>query len=210
MQWRAWHDHSWADPPLVRELTSDDYKAKVMHDYPKLFTGLGVMKEEYVIKLKDDAKPFALTVPRKVRMPLYDVTKSKIERMLESGVISPLDNPTEWCVPMVVTPKPNGRVRVCVDLTKLNEYVQRENHPLPSVDITLSKFAGARYFTKLDGAGARYFTKLDAYSGFFFVVFHKARCELWLLADQVIRKFETLHDFYYTLGSILLQCYPIA
>ena len=111
---------------------------------------------------------------------------------------------------MVVTPKPNGRVRVCVDLTKLNEYVQRENHPLPSVDITLSKFAGARYFTKLDGAGARYFTKLDAYSGFFFVVFHKARCELWLLADQVIRKFETLHDFYYTLGSILLQCYPIA
>ena len=183
----------------MRELTSDDYKAKVMHDYPKLFTGLGVMKEEYVIKLKDDAKPFALTVPRKVPMPLYDVTKSKIERMLESGVISPLDNPTEWCVPMVVTPKPNGRVRVCVDLTKLNEYVQRENHPLPSVDITLSKFAGARYFTKL-----------DAYSGFFFVVFHKARCELWLLADQVIRKFETLHDFYYTLGSILLQCYPIA
>ena len=181
------------------ELTSDDYKAKVMHDYPRLFTGLGVMKEEYVIKLKDDAKPFALTVTRKVPMPLYDVTKSKIERMLESGVISPLDNPTEWCVPMVVTPKPNGRVRVCVDLTKLNEYVQRENHPLPSVDITLSKLAGARYFTKL-----------DAYSGFFFVVFHKARCELWLLADQVIRKFETLHDFYYTLGSILLQCYPIA
>lgn len=131
-------------------MTSDDYKAKVMHDYPKLFTGLGVMKEEYVIKLKDDAKPFALTVPRKVPMPLYDVTKSKIERMLESGVISPVDNPTEWCVPMVVTPKPNGRVRVCVDLTKLNEYVQRENHPLPSVDITLSKLAGARYFTKLD------------------------------------------------------------
>ena len=82
------------------------------------------MKEKYAIKLKDDAKPFALSVP----MPLYDITKSEIERMLKGGVISPVDNPTEWCAPMVVTPKPNGKVRVCVDLTKLNEYVQRDIH----------------------------------------------------------------------------------
>ena len=78
----------------VCELTSDDYKAKVVQDYPKLFTGLGVMKEEYAIKLKDDTKPFALSVPRKGPMPLYDVTKSEIERMLKSGVISPVDNAT--------------------------------------------------------------------------------------------------------------------
>ena len=69
------------------ELTSDDYKAKVMHDYPKLFTGLGMMKEEYTIKLKDETKPFALTVPRKVPMPLYEETKNEITRMIKSGVI---------------------------------------------------------------------------------------------------------------------------
>ena len=97
------------------ELTSDDYKAKVMHDYPKLFTGLGMMKEEYTIKLKDETKPFALTVPRKVPMPLYEETKNEITRMIQSGVISPVDHPTDWCAPMVVTPKPNGKVRVCVD-----------------------------------------------------------------------------------------------
>ena len=62
------------------------------------------MKDEYTIKLKDDAKPFALTVPRKVPMPLYEETKHEIERMLKSGVISPVDHPTDWCVPMVVTP----------------------------------------------------------------------------------------------------------
>ena len=109
-----------------------------------------MMKEEYTIKLKDDATPFALTVPRKVPMPLYAETKDEIDRMLKSGVISPVDSPTDGCAPMVVTPKPNGKVRVCVDLTKLNEYVQRENHPLPSMDVTLGKLAGAKYFTKLD------------------------------------------------------------
>jgi len=62
---------------------------------------------------------------------------------------------------MVVTPKPNGKVRVCVDLTKLNEYVQRENHPLPSVDLTLGKLAGAKYFTKLDANSGFWQIKLS-------------------------------------------------
>ena len=81
--------------------------------------------------------------------------------MIKSGVISPVDHPTDWCAPMVVTPKPNGKVRVCVDLTKLNEYVQRENHPLPSVDLTLGKLAGAKYFTKLDANSGFWQIKLS-------------------------------------------------
>ena len=86
-----------------------------MHDYPQLFEGLGTMKDEYTNKLKDDAKPFVLTVPRKVPMPLYEETRHENERMLKSRVILPMDHPTESCPLMVVTPKPNGKVRVCVD-----------------------------------------------------------------------------------------------
>ena len=55
-----------------------------------------------------------------------------------------------WCSPMVVTPKSNGKVRVCVDLSKLNEFVKRENHPLPAVDTMLGGLAGSTVFTKLD------------------------------------------------------------
>lgn len=51
---------------------------------------------------------------------------------------------------MVVTPKSNGKVRVCVDLSKLNEYVKRENHPLPAVDTALRRLAGSRVFSKFD------------------------------------------------------------
>ena len=49
-----------------------------------------------------------------------------------------------------MTPKSNVKVRVCVDLSKLNEYVKRENHPLPAVDTTLGRLAGSRVFSKLD------------------------------------------------------------
>ena len=70
--------------------------------------------------------------------------------MEEIGVIMKVEQPTEWCVCMVVVPKANSRVRICVDLTRLNECVQRERHPLPAVDQTLAQLAGAKVFTKLD------------------------------------------------------------
>ena len=70
--------------------------------------------------------------------------------LLGTGVISKVDQPTDWCAPMVVTPKSNGKVRICVDLSKLNEHVKRGNHPLLAVDTALGRLAGSRIFTKLD------------------------------------------------------------
>ena len=36
--------------------------------------------------------------------------KKEIERMLQLDVIEPVDEPTEWCSPIVVVPKADGRV----------------------------------------------------------------------------------------------------
>ena len=66
------------------------------------------------------------------------------------GVIAKVEQPTEWCAGMVVVPKLNGKVRFCVDLTRLNASVKREQHPLPAVDQTLAQLAGANVFTKLN------------------------------------------------------------
>ena len=51
---------------------------------------------------------------------------------------------------MVVVPKADVKVRICVDLTKLNESIQRERHILPSVEQTLGQLAGGQVFSKLD------------------------------------------------------------
>ena len=51
---------------------------------------------------------------------------------------------------MVVVPKANGKVRICVDLTKLNASVKRERHLLPSVEQVLAQVAGSKFFSKLD------------------------------------------------------------
>ena len=71
--------------------------------------------------------------------------------MQNLGVIEKVKQPTDWCSGMVVVPKANnGKVQICVDLTKSNKSVQRERHILPSVEQTLAQIGGAKIFTKLD------------------------------------------------------------
>ena len=89
--------------------------------FPRLFQGLGKLKgPKYKIKLKADAQPYALTTPRRVPLPLFDKVKEELTRMQSIGVISKIDEPTEWCAGMVVVPKQNGKVHICIELTKLN------------------------------------------------------------------------------------------
>lgn len=69
--------------------------------------------------------------------------------MEELGVISKAEQPTDWCAGMVPVPKPDDtEVRICVDLTKLNNSVKRERHLLPSVEHSLGQLEGAKIFSK--------------------------------------------------------------
>ena len=52
-----------------------------------------------------------------------DSVKQELNRMEQLGVIARIQEPTEWCSGMVMVPKQNGQVRICVDLTKLNQSV---------------------------------------------------------------------------------------
>ena len=125
-------------------------KETIVSRFPKLFTGLGCLTEEYEIQLSKDAVPHALTTPRRVPLPLLEPVKSELQRMEREGIITKVEGPTNWCAGMVVVPKPNHKVRICVDLTHLNKSVQRERHILPSVNHTLAQLAEAQFFTKLD------------------------------------------------------------
>ena len=69
------------------------------------------MEGDYVIKLREDAIPYALTTPRRVPIPLLAKVKEELQRMERLGVITKTEEPTDWCAGMVVVPKRNGKVR---------------------------------------------------------------------------------------------------
>ena len=98
--------------------------------YLGMFTGLGTMICRYNIKLKDGAKPFCLTAPRRVPLLLQSAVNDEIKRMLDNNVITPVTKPTDWCAGMAAVPKKDGQVRICVGYTPLNKNVLRERHLL--------------------------------------------------------------------------------
>ncbi|XP_060798261.1 uncharacterized protein K02A2.6-like [Neoarius graeffei] len=118
--------------------------------YPKLCSGLGEVRQPYAIRLKPGAEPFSLKTPRRIPLLLMGKVKQELSRMESLGVISRVEDPTDWCTGIVVVLKKTGAVRICVDLTKLNESVCREKYILPSVKETLGKLAGVQIFSKLD------------------------------------------------------------
>ena len=76
-----------------------------------------------------------------------------MERLEAEGVIRRVTAPTEWCAPIVVTPKKGGAgVRLCVDLSQLNKYVRRELYqsPTPIEEVSSIHASEACWFTVFD------------------------------------------------------------
>lgn len=54
-------------------------KDAIVQKFPHLFQGLGCMEGTYNITLKEGAKPFALTTPRRVALPLLPKVKKELQ-----------------------------------------------------------------------------------------------------------------------------------
>ena len=104
------------------------------------------------IYLKDRSIPYRVSAPRPIPLRFQEPANAEIAKYIAAGIITPCDEPTEWCSPAFFVPKGDGkRVRLVTDYTKLNRFVVRPVHPFPSVsDIILSIPASAACFAKLD------------------------------------------------------------
>ena len=140
---------SFNDHISLHSLTSLDELGDQYHGLFSLHPGLLVGKP-YHIKLKQDAVPYAIAAPRRIPLPIFDKVKAEIKRMEEMDIIEKVDEATQWCSPIVVVPKRDGTVRLCVDFTRLNEFVIRERFILPTTEETLAVIGKAKFFSKLD------------------------------------------------------------
>ena len=130
-----------------------------------LYEGLGQLKTQYKIRVRKDAFPYSIYVPRPVPLRMQEEVKKELKRMQDLGIIEESEGPSEWCSLMVVATKSNGKIRICSDLTKLNKSVQREVYPMATVENSLSQIRG------------KYFSKIDANSGFCQIPLEKSSWE---------------------------------
>ena len=51
-------------------------------------------------------------------LPFACTTKEELDLLQQQGIIAPVTEVTDWCAPIVVTPKKGtDRIRMCVDLS---------------------------------------------------------------------------------------------
>ena len=115
--------------------------------------------EKFRITLTDDAKLFCIHKPQVVPFALRDKLRAKLELLPSQGVIAPVTEPTEWCATIFVTPrKGTDKIRMCIDLSQLNEYVKRERVINPCT-------TPVQAIVNIAAESVKTFTKLEALTG---------------------------------------------
>ena len=135
---------------LLQRINAVSSSVDPKKEYPELWQGLGKCENAYTVRLKQEHTPFSIATPRRLPLPMKQKVEEELKSLQEKDIIRPVTTPTDWCAPIVAVPKPSGKIRLCVDYTKLNESVRRENFPLPTTDELLAQLDGATVFSKLD------------------------------------------------------------
>ena len=88
---------------------------EIMAEFPSVFDGQvhKLPGEKFHISLIADARPFCITTPRTIPFAYKDKLK-EIDLLESQGIITPVTDPTEWCAPIVVTPKKIQIAFACV------------------------------------------------------------------------------------------------
>jgi transposase InsO family protein len=141
-------------------------KESLVKGFPKVFADeVGQLDGEYHIKLDTTMAPVQ-HAPRRVPVALRARLKTELEKMEKQGIIASVTTPTAWVSSMVVVPKKNGKLRICLDPKDLNQAIQREHYPLPTIEDVATRLHGAKVFTKLDVKNGFWHVKLDEESSF--------------------------------------------
>lgn len=130
----------------------------IANEFMDVFTGLGKLPVEHDIRWLTGASRVDLVVSAAGRLPfhLMDRVFKKLDEMVAEGIITLVQEPTEWVSRMMVVGKPDGDVRICLDPSELNKAVQRQHFSVPTVEQLFSKLSKAKYFCSLDAASGFY------------------------------------------------------
>ncbi|MCO5603194.1 hypothetical protein L7F22_057341 [Adiantum nelumboides] len=146
---------------LAKDLTKEEEEdyINMFKRYPHLFiTDYSMIKGVDVIQhhidLKPDAKPVAQKL-RRLGVVQQEALLTEVNKLLKASFIYPVTN-SKWVSPIVVTPKKNGKWRVCVDYKPLNAATKRDHFPLPFQDEILNEVAGHERYTVCDGYSGYY------------------------------------------------------
>ena len=138
-------------PPATRTLKSKCIKPTddLTREFPDRFTVIGKFPGEYKIQLHPDNHP-VIHAPRKCPIALHPKIKEHLAKMEALGVITHIDQPTDWVLSITYVQKANSDLHLCLDPHDLNRAIHHNHHKTSTVEEVAHEFTNSHYFTKLD------------------------------------------------------------
>jgi len=75
--------------------------------------------------------------------------EAKLKQLDNQDIIEQVSGWTQWVSPLVIVDKPNGDVRLYVNMCKPNEALCRTHHPYPTSEEILQDLNGSKFFSKI-------------------------------------------------------------
>ena len=129
--------------------------------YNDIFKGDGKLKNyKHHIYADHTIKPIAQRL-RRYPYHLKDKINQELDILLKRDFIESFEGPADWISNMVVVPKKNDTIRLCLDARPPNTAIKRQTYPIPPIEAILDDLNGARYFSKIDLKNAYCQIELD-------------------------------------------------
>ena len=121
----------------------------IVGEYKDCFEGLGKMKDKAAkLHVNSSARPLAQKF-RRLPFHVREQVEAELKNLEELDIIERAEGPTPWVSPIVVVPKKTG-IRICVDMRAANQAIERERHPVPTVEDLIVDLNGSTVFSKID------------------------------------------------------------
>lgn len=141
------------DVQQVKNSVAEDLQ-KLLEEYADLFeVPDGKIKDfQARVALKEDAVPRFMKA-RPVPFAIKKQLEAELQEMEKQGVVSRIEH-SEWASPLVVVPKPNGRLRITGDFRYVNSQLHVTQYPIPRVEDILHAVAKGALYSKIDAQNA--------------------------------------------------------
>ena len=136
-----------------------------LQQFQDVFTGEGKLAGTLHLEVDNTVKPVQLP-PRKVPVAVKTKLKEELDRLDEMNIITRVTEPTDWVSALVITMKPNGKIRLCIDPKPLNKALKRNHYPMPTIDDVLPDLSEAKVFSVVDAKNGFWHIELDEISSF--------------------------------------------
>lgn len=104
--------------PVVSAISS--VEENLQQQYPEVYNGIGKLNTKQItLHIDPNIKPVAQPL-RRTPFNLRSQVEKKISELIEADIIEPVDGPTPWVNPVVVVPKSNEEIRLCIDMRRAN------------------------------------------------------------------------------------------